>query len=347
MNPSHEHISEELLARYLAETASEQEIEHVNLWLAQSPLHERELATYRLIWDHSAHAAKTNIPVDTDAAWNKMKLKMAKPTPATLPEIPKPAAREIEFTPKTIQRKLPLSLWAAAIVALILLSFGWFYFQSNGSDDQQRIATANNTSEKVLPDGTKVFLNYNSSLTYPANFDGDLRTVSLQGEAFFDVKPDAAHPFVIDANGTEIRVLGTSFNVKAYQKSPVRVDVSTGKVQVSKASKRIQLVKGQGAEVLADTIRSFEANMNVLSYRTQVYDFTAADLNEIIASIRDGYHVDVRLSNQQIAQCRLTIRFEKEPVDATLSVIAETLDLDLRKEGKTYWLDGNGCQQNL
>ncbi|SKB95528.1 FecR family protein [Dyadobacter psychrophilus] len=341
MNLSHENISEELLARYLAETASEKEIEQVNAWLAQSPANERELATYRLIWDHSAQAAKTSFPVNTDAAWNKMKAKMS---PVIASEIQKPAAREIEFTPNTAQRKFPVTVWAAAIVTLALLAFGWFHFQSTKSTETQRIATTNNTSDSVLPDGTKVFLNYNSSLTYPANFNGDLRTVSLQGEAFFDVKPDAAHPFVIDANGTEIRVLGTSFNVKAYKEAPVRVDVSTGKVEVSKASKKIQLVKGQGAEVLDDTIRGLEANRNMLSYHTQVYDFNAADLNEVITSIRDGYHVDVRLSNQQIAQCRLTIRFEKEPLDATLSVIAETLDLDLRKEGKVYWLDGNGCQ---
>lgn len=344
MNLSHDNISEELLARYLAETASEKEIEQVNAWLAQSPDNERELATYRLIWDHSAHAAKTSFPVNTDAAWNKMKAKMTKPAPAVSPEIPKPEAREIEFIPTHSKRKFPVTMWAAAMIALALLAFGWFHFQSTKSAETQRIATTNNTSDSVLPDGTKVFLNYNSSLTYPADFDGDLRTVSLQGEAFFDVKPDAAHPFVINANGTEIRVLGTSFNVKAYKEAPVRVDVSTGKVEVSKASRKIRLIKGQGAEVLDDTIRSMEANRNMMSYHTQVYDFNAADLNEVINSIRDGYHVDVRLSNQQIAQCRLTIRFEKEPLDATLSVIAETLDLDLRKEGKTYWLDGNGCQ---
>lgn len=341
MNPSHEHISEELLARYLAETASEQEIEQVNAWLAQSPMNERELETYKLIWNHAGNASKSSFPVNTDAAWNKMQAKMAQSTLSS--ETPAPAGREIEFIPKHVTKKLPIRLWAAAIVALLLLSFGWFLFQSNVSSEQ-RIATANNTSESVLPDGTKVFLNYNSSLTYPSDFKGDLRTVSLNGEAFFDVKPDATHPFVINANGAEIRVLGTSFNVKAYKEAPVRVDVSTGKVQVSKAAKKVLLEKGQGAEVLSNEIKSLEADQNMLGYRTQIYDFEATNLKDIISSIREGYHADVRLSNQQIAQCKLTIRFEKEPLDATLSVIAESLDLDLRKEGNVYWLDGNGCQ---
>jgi transmembrane sensor len=338
MNKSHENISEELLARYLADTASVEERAEVDNWLAQSSVHQQEFAAYRLIWDHAGSLSK-RIEVDTDAAWNKMKMKMG-----TDASSPAPEARQIDFTPPVLHRKPQWTMWAAAAITLLLVAFGWNFFQSGRFSEPVQVATANNTTEQILPDGTKVFLNYNSSLTFPEKFSGDLRTVSLKGEAFFEVKPDAKHPFVINANGTEIRVLGTSFNVKAYQKSPVRVDVATGKVRVSKASKKIELEKGEGAEVLNDSIRAFHANMNAMGYRTQIYDFDAADLNDVITSIREGYHVDVRLSNQRLAQCRLTIRFEKEPLDATLAIIAETLDLDLRKEGKTYWLDGNGCQ---
>ncbi len=350
MNSSHANISEELLARYLADTASEPERNDVEAWLAESEANARELATYRLIWDHTAAMKKSSAAVDTDAAWNKMKGKMAANKAATpLPETssheaPTREAKTIEFRPEVRKRRLPVTVWAAAMIAVLVMAFGWFFLISDKAPESLQVATTDYTKEQLLPDGTKVFLNYNSKLTYPENFKGDLRTVSLQGEAFFDVKPDAAHPFVIEANGTEIRVLGTSFNVKAYHEAPVRVDVATGKVRVSKNSHRVELVKGQSAEVLKDSIRSLQANMNLMGYRTQIYEFNAADLQDVVTSIRDGYHVDVRLSNEKIAQCRLTIRFEKEPVDATLSVIAETLDLNLRKEGKVYWLDGNGCQ---
>lgn len=345
MNSSHANISEELLARYLADTASESERNDVEAWLAESEANARELATYRLIWDHTAAMKKSSAQVNTDAAWNKMKGKMAANKAVTpLPEASTREAKTIEFRPETRKRRLPVTVWAAAVIAILVTAFGWFFLISEKTPESLHVATTDSTKEQLLPDGTKVFLNYNSRLTYPENFKGDLRTVSLQGEAFFDVKPDAAHPFVIQANGTEIRVLGTSFNVKAYSEAPVRVDVATGKVRVTKDSHRVELVKGQSAEVLKDSIRSLQANMNMMGYRTQIYEFNAADLQDVVASIRDGYHVDVRLSNEKIAQCRLTIRFEKEPVDATLSVIAETLDLNLRKEGKVYWLDGNGCQ---
>ncbi|SEI72924.1 FecR family protein [Dyadobacter sp. SG02] len=345
MNSSHANISEELLARYLADTASDSERNEVEAWLAESEANARELATYRLIWDHTAAMKKSSMTVDTDAAWTRMKGKMAAgKTAVPAQEVPTREAKTIEFRPEVQKRRLPVTVWAAAMIAILVMAFGWFFLLADKTPESLNVATANNTTEQILPDGTKVFLNYNSKLTYPENFEGDLRTVSLQGEAFFDVKPDAAHPFVIQANGTEIRVLGTSFNVKAYNKAPVRVDVATGKVRVSKDAHRVELVKGQSAEVLKDSIRSLQANLNLMGYRTQVYEFNAADLQDVVSSIRDGYHVDVRLSNEKIAQCRLTIRFEKEPVDATLSVIAETLDLSLRKEGKVYWLEGNGCQ---
>jgi len=354
MNSSHANISEELLARYLADTASESERNDVEAWLAASEANARELATYRLIWDHTASMKKNSMTVDTDAAWSKMKGKMspgnaAAPAPQSSREgsandTPVREAKTIEFRPEVRKRRLPVTVWAAAMIAILVMAFGWFFLIADKTPQSLDVVTTENTKEQLLPDGTKVFLNYNSKLTYPENFEGDLRTVSLQGEAFFDVKPDAAHPFVIQANGTEIRVLGTSFNVKAYNEAPVRVDVATGKVRVSKDARRVELVKGQSAEVLKDSIRSLQANMNLMGYRTQVYEFNAADLQDVVSSIRDGYHVDVRLSNDKIAQCRLTIRFEKEPVDATLSVIAETLDLSLRKEGKVYWLEGNGCQ---
>jgi transmembrane sensor len=76
MNSSHANISEELLARYLADTASDSERNDVEAWLAESEANARELASYRLIWDHAA-SMKKKFKVDADAAWNKMKGRMA------------------------------------------------------------------------------------------------------------------------------------------------------------------------------------------------------------------------------------------------------------------------------
>lgn len=343
---NHDNISDELLARYMADTATAEEIAAVQIWLTNSPENEKELAAFEILWEKSAALKKGQVKVDTDAAWNKMRSKMTAKNPTQ--EIP---GADVHPEQDTIIRKLPLNkrvsyrLYIAAAVSMVLMAFGWYIFQTQFNlPESLQVATTNNTTEATLPDGTRVFLNYNSKISYPENFSGDLRAVALQGEAFFDVKPDAAHPFVIDANGTEIKVLGTSFNVNAYKKELVRVVVKTGKVRVSKAGQKMELKKGESAEVDNDTLRSLATDLNIMGYRTQVFDFNAAHLGDIINSLKDGYHADIRLGNADLAKCRLTIGFQKEPLDATLAVIAETLDLRLRKEGTTYWLDGNSCQ---
>src|SRR5690606_36020397 len=72
--------------------------------------------------------------------------------------------------------------------------------------------------QTTLADGTKVWLNAGSSLTYPMHFAGNERRVTLEGEAYFDVSHDAERPFIVHVNDTEIRVLGTQFNVNSYNK---------------------------------------------------------------------------------------------------------------------------------
>jgi transmembrane sensor len=347
MNESHEHIPDELLARYLANTATAGEIEEVRNWLSRSPENEQELAAFETLWERSAALKTRKITADTDAAWKKVRLRMdVKSGAEPVNEAAEPAFHEeVPVKKLPVSKTVPVKFWIAAAVSLTLMAFGWFVFKTQFSNPEMiQVATTNNTREATLPDGTKVFLNYNSRIRYPENFNEAKRSVALEGEAFFDVKRDVTHPFVIDANGTRVQVLGTSFNVKAYKKELVRVDVKTGKVMVSKADKKIEVIKGESVEVKDDTLRSLQADLNRMGYHTQVFDFNGANLGDIISSLKEGYHTDIRLANAGLARCRLTISFQKEPLDATLSVIAETLDLRVRKEGKTYWLEGNSCQ---
>lgn len=86
----------------------------------------------------------------------------------------------------------------------------------------------------ILSDGTKVWLNAESELDFPVDFVGKERVVRLKGEAYFEVKPDAAHPFIVETRGVRTRVLGTSFNIKAYDnEESIFTTLLTGKVKVS------------------------------------------------------------------------------------------------------------------
>lgn len=339
-------ISDELLARYLASKSTPTEIERVEAWLEESSEHIQELKDYRVLWERSKEVGKNRAPINTDAAWRSVQSRMhgsaERLTSGNRTVIDQPTAK---IKPLPVRRTaMSTSFWAAAMITLAVVAFGWIYFTKEQPPQLVSVSTQQNTYEKTLPDGSKVYLNYNSTLTYQENLSGNIRLVSLQGEAFFEVSPDPARPFVIDANGTEIKVLGTSFNVKAYDEV-VRVDVKTGKVEVAKSEHKVQLLPGEGVEVKADTVfKTIQANINIASYSTQVFEFTEAHLDDVAKAISEGYHVRVRLSDETLAQCRITARYEKEPLDATLSLIAETMTLTVRRDGDTYWLEGNGCQ---
>ena len=93
------------------------------------------------------------------------------------------------------------------------------------------ISTLNDVKVIYLPDSSLVFLNRNSKIIYSKNFIGDKRNVYLEGESFFDVRPDAEHPFCVYTSNTKTRALGTSFNIRAYKDSKVtEVNVAHGKV---------------------------------------------------------------------------------------------------------------------
>ncbi|MFN8357934.1 MAG: FecR domain-containing protein [Spirosomataceae bacterium] len=327
-------ILDDLLARYLAEEASPDERRQVDEWVAASPENEQALAAYRLIWEQT-QTLPTPAVVDTDKAWEKVKRRMNRP----------------ETVIRPLHTPVKSSRWVLRIAASLLLIAGvsWVAYQFVNSNEPTTkvLATQQFHLEQQLPDGTLVYLNANSTLSYPSDFEGNLRSVRLKGEAFFHVKPDASKPFVIEANGTTIRVLGTSFNVRAYDQN-VKVNVETGKVSFGTPKHQIKLTKGEAAEFEAksDTVIKLNSpSKNVLSYKTKLFLFEETPLSEVVQLLNDAYQSKIVLRNKKLAQCKLTSNFNNEDVETIVAVIAETFDLHVeRSEGK-IWLDGKGCSQ--
>jgi transmembrane sensor len=340
---SNAHIPDDLLARYVAGETTEDETRQVREWLAQSANHEQELVRFRRIWESSA-ALKPSVELNVDLAWKKVSKRVHSPQSAT-DSVPLYHSKSNHKSPFTIHTSFK---WRVAASVLMILGLGWLGYHFLQPVEKQEVAsvvkTQKNTLEQTLPDGTKVFLNQNSTLTSAADFNNETRTVTLTGEAYFDVKRDETRPFIIKANGTEVRVLGTSFNVRAYN-NRVSVAVTSGKVQFSTPKAKTLLVKNESAAVQADTIIKMpELNFNELAYRTRVFVFDKTNLGDVVASLREGYHADIQLSSRHLANCRLTARFEKESLDVTLTVIAETLNLKVVRRGNSILLDGSGCE---
>jgi len=143
----------------------------------------------------------------------------------------------------------------------------------------------------ALPDGTHVWLNANSSLTYPLRFVGGKREVTLEGEAYFDVSSDHDRPFRVTLNNTKIEVLGTQFNANGY--GAVTTTLIEGSVKVIHENKQRLLKPGEGAEVQQD-IKVYQADVQkAVAWKNGFFYFKDDQITEILEQVARWYDVDV------------------------------------------------------
>lgn len=156
----------------------------------------------------------------------------------------------------------------------------------------------------TLADGTKVFMYAGSRLTYPVVFSGKERRVYLEGEAYFKVTKDKQHPFIINTEKAEAKVLGTELNVSCYKGEPCHVALLTGSVLVSdkKETRSVKLVPGQGVTVNENAPLAINAeNMETYNYWLAGYlYYDDAPLTEIAKALGRWYNVNVVFDNEAL-----------------------------------------------
>ncbi|MDE3145522.1 MAG: FecR family protein [Bacteroidota bacterium] len=131
-----------------------------------------------------------------------------------------------------------------AAVFLLVIGISWIYYSRSGkfkfNYGNEVYAKPGAKSKIILPDGTIVWLNSGSKLYYSPKFTDTIRSVALEGEAFFDVVKDAKHPFIVHTSGIDIRVLGTAFNVKSYESDPtIETTLIRGLIEVVKKNESL------------------------------------------------------------------------------------------------------------
>jgi len=149
----------------------------------------------------------------------------------------------------------------------------------------------------VLADGTKVWLNASSSITFPTAFPGKERIVSVTGEAIFEVAHNAAHPFKINVAGQTVEDIGTEFNINAYPDEPaVKVTLASGKVRVVKDGHEALLNPGQVAVTSANTdnIKIKDADLDVaFAWKNGLFLYDNEPLSSIMRQVARWYDVDI------------------------------------------------------
>lgn len=168
------------------------------------------------------------------------------------------------------------------------------------------------TTLVTLSDGTKVMLNANSTLEYPASFDdAEVREVRLKGEAHFEVTKNPHRPFVVKVGEMQTQVLGTIFDVKAYRKDAPKVTLMQGKVKVSNADTEVEMRPGQTATLQADKIVVSKASPSASDWLEGDFDMDQVTLAEAMSDIGAWYNKTVVFLSQANMDKLIHFRFSR------------------------------------
>jgi len=243
--------------------------------------------------------------------------------------------------------------WSAAACLIVLAGvwLAWWYLGNKGPDQ----VTVYNPWGKILqvnlPDSSHVWLNAASTLRYSRSF-GDHRELYLDGEGYFDVAEDPAHPFVVHTGQLTTTVLGTSFDVRSFgADSASTVTVIRGKVQVDNAGNVLDRLTPARQLQWDDRTRLSRTvsvdTTGILAWRQGQLRFDNERLETIAGTLSRWYNVKILFKDSTLRNCRMMAEFDnKIPLPQLLNALSYTIDLHWTMDEKKHivLLSGKGCQ---
>ncbi|WP_439555413.1 FecR family protein [Dyadobacter sp.] len=265
-------------------------------------------------------------------------------------------------------RRLNLA-WLVGIAASILLAIGiYFQYPVKQQEGEPEIAaefqkhslqltTFKNNEKRIvmhrLPDNSSVSLHPGAVITYPQQFEAKRRAVTFSGEGFFDIQKNPSKPFYIESGKLVIRVLGTSFNVKApVSREVFQVDVVTGSVSVlaknTGGTSQQVILKPQEQALFELASGRLTARQIVLPSRKPIYEpvtivFEETLVNQVIAQLEKRFKVNISLTNPGVARCSVTANFESQPLSSILEMLCTTLDASYVISGENITINAMPC----
>nr|WKN36070.1 FecR domain-containing protein [Tunicatimonas sp. TK19036] len=247
------------------------------------------------------------------------------------------------------------SMLKIAAVIVLLLSVGLGSYIAYENTPEPEIAWIEKTTRKgqkatiTLMDGSKVYLNVDSKLSFPEQFSPDKREVILEGEAFFEVAKNAKRPFTIKSGDLTTTVLGTSFNIKAFEEEPVSVTVATGKVKVQAMG---QDSIAQEVFLLPDQQALYDGHLSqkdvdikpFISWREKVLHFDETSLEEVVAVLERWFNVSIVIENDQLRDCEISAQYIDENLLNVMKSLEHVLGVEYRIEGENkVFISGQKC----
>ncbi len=276
--------------------------------------------------------------------------------------------------------------WGLGIAATIVFLWGISYLipYKSPADSNTQLADLewinyeNNSglSKSIfLEDGSTVVVEPFGTLKYPSSFSGDERAVFLEGEAFFDIARDTLQPFLVYANETITKVLGTSFRITAYEgEKTVEVDVKSGKVAVyakvssneqfgdkkriivetderisiPRPNKKLEVTPNQKVvfdKKRAEMIRTVTETPQVITQLEELpqFKFKNESVIKVFKAFEQIYGIDLEFDAELLEGCTITTQLEDEPLFQKLNIICTALELKFVERDAVIFIEGEGC----
>jgi len=229
---------------------------------------------------------------------------------------------------------------AAAVLALMV--FAWLWYTSTATTTGRAVilgnqlvsVPSNKVTHLILPDGSKVWINAGSVFRYPKSFTGKTRLVELvEGRAFFDVKHQADHPFIVKTKNLNITVLGTSFDVRSYKNErTTRVSVVTGKVGITMPDNTdktvIMLLPNQQvtlSNVTSQLVKEPVGLTDASAWVKSNFDFEQQSLGNVFKTIEKEYNIKINVENKKLLDERVSVKLNNlQPLDTIMLTLSFT-----------------------
>jgi len=260
------------------------------------------------------------------------------------------------ITPSVIKGKKVLRyhtlIKVAAVISFLIVFSGILYFnyENNESGTQlveQTIQKHTQSGQHLtitLPDGSKVKLNSNSSISYPREFFKN-RKVELSGEAFFEVVRDESSPFLVKTETFQTEVLGTSFNVNVYDKNSAKVSVSEGTVKVSSLADN-QIVdykiveKENAVKISEEKVESATFYKDEILWADGILVFTNENIHTISAKLERWFNVEVSVANDSDIKGGFSGKYSNESLNEILKGMGYEMNFTFEMKGNEIFIVG-------
>ncbi len=338
-----EAVYADLIGQHLSGNSSREESAKLMAWVEASAANRAFFEEMERIWRDAEQYQETPFEANMDEAWAKIAAQTPLNNQANRP------------TAKVVKMRHWRKMTSIAAAILVLIGIGWWYANQPADVIYQEVAVRTDQNEQLkytLPDSSIVWLNENSQIAFVENFEK--RTIRLVGEAFFEVQRMEDSPFEIFSGDAKTRVLGTSFNVRAYpQEDVIEVTVATGTVEFSKkeeSAEKVILTKGNSGILKKAEEKAMKVTKgfsNAITWKTEQYQFQ--NFNDVLLSIERYFEVDIEVENKAILNCNFTNAGKLSELN--LDILKELIEfqtnnsIQLEQRGERYFLKGEGCQK--